>query len=154
MCIASFSIYSCFCSFSYFCSIIFCEPIFCFGNPHTFCFGPFCKPFLLGFVYFPIAWCFCFAIWSIATCANAFSRFITYDERPNEERTSRADSCMLWLIKLRKVFSAIENFVYIFVNYFKFHDLSFKARGDFRGWGRGGAWGCRWWLLPLRREWR
>ena len=57
-----------------------------------------------------------FAFSSIDTWANAFSRDITYEERPNEERTTRADSCMLWLIKLRKVSCTIVYFVYLIVN--------------------------------------
>lgn len=53
----------------------------------------------LGFVYLPACQWF-LASCSIATCAKAFSRDITYEERPDEERTIQADSYMLWLIKL------------------------------------------------------
>ena len=72
----------------------------------------------LGFVYFPNCWRR-FAFSSISTCRKAFSGEITYDERPNEERTSRADSCMLWLIKLRNVTFSILYITYLFFNLMK-----------------------------------
>lgn len=44
---------------------------------------------------------------SIRACLKAFSDDITYEERPDKERTSRADSRMLWLIKLKNILCSI-----------------------------------------------
>ena len=83
--------------------------------------SPLLKPTLLALVYLPV-WR-CLAVCSICTCCKAFSREITYEERPDEERTSRADSCMLRLIKLRKVSCAILYLVYqlVYISYIKRH---------------------------------
>ena len=54
---------------------------------------------------------------SICTCLKASSRVACDDGRPNESRTSRADSCMLWKSESRNVCSSIFYIVSVIVNH-------------------------------------
>ena len=56
--------------------------------------GPFLYQTFLQFIYFPVCWA-SFAAFSMATCCKACCRVACDDGRPNERRTSLAESCML-----------------------------------------------------------
>jgi len=63
--------------------------------PQAGCLGPLLDGLLLALVYLPVAWAASLAACSICTCLKACSRVACDDGRPNEDRTCRADSCML-----------------------------------------------------------
>ena len=108
----------CFRTVCQFWTVFFNKPLFCLRYPDSLFLCPTLNKLFLHFVYFPICWAR-LAASNIFTCCNALSRDITYEDRPNEERTSRADSCMLWLIKLRNVTFSILYITYLFFNLMK-----------------------------------
>ena len=112
--------------------------------------------FVRELVYLPVAWVASLAACSMATCLKACSRVARDDGRPNERRTSRAESCMLRHSVSRKFFSSMFIiFVFDEVKGSKFQDSGFKIQDSgfkkvTKGFAVGWLGGCGYTFIPPR----